>query len=153
MPEKEKKKSWKEIQRERQRKQQRAEEAFKIQMEREAKRKPRKMPKVKILLAVLALIVILGVYGLWQLTTAPAPTDGTTPVTPVSGYIVIMPDGKVNPSNAPILYDGNNRYTFTADISNPIIVGKDNIIIDGNGYTLNGTEEYLSRGIDLTGRK
>ncbi|MCX8153776.1 MAG: right-handed parallel beta-helix repeat-containing protein [Candidatus Bathyarchaeota archaeon] len=154
MPEKEKKKSWREIQRERQKRQQRAEEAFKIQMERETKRKPRKWPKGKILLAAIALIVILGIYGLWQLTATPTtPTDGTTPVTPVSGYIVIMPDGAVNPSNAPIANDGNNRYTFTADIYNQIIVGKDNIIIDGNGYTLNGTGEYLARGIDLTGRK
>jgi parallel beta-helix repeat protein len=154
MPEKEKKKSWREIQRERQKRQRRAEEAFKIQMERKAKKKPRKMPKGKILLAVLALIVILGVYGLWQLTTTPTtPTDGTTPVTPVSGYIVIMPDGTINPSNAPIVNDGSNRYLFTADISNPIIVGKDDVIIDGNGHTLNGTEEYLSRGIDLTGRR
>lgn len=154
MPEKEKKKSWRDIQRERQKRQQRAEEAFKIQMEREAKRKSRKLPKGKILLAAITLIVILGVYGLWQLTTTPTtPTGGTTPVTPVSGYIVIMPDGTVNPSNAPISYDGGNRYTFTTDISNPIIVGRDNIIIDGNGFALNGTGEYLARGIDLTGRK
>ncbi|MEM2108334.1 MAG: NosD domain-containing protein [Candidatus Bathyarchaeia archaeon] len=153
MPEKEKKKSWREIQRERQKRQQRAEEAFKIQMERQAKRKPRKMPKGKILLAVIALIAILGAYGLWQLTTLPAPTEDTTPITPISGYIVIMPDGTVNPSNAPILNEGNNRYTFKADVYNPIIVGKDNIIIDGANFVLKGSEEYMSRGIDLTGRK
>ncbi len=152
MPKEEKKKSWKERQRERQLKQQRAQETYQIRKEKEAKRKPRKWPKGKILLAVLTLIVILGVYWLWQLTTTQTPPDNTPPVTPVSGYIVIMPDGTVNPSNAPINIEGN-RYTFTADISNPIIVGKDDIIIDGKGHFLNGTGEYNSRGIDLTGRK
>lgn len=149
--EEKKKKSWKERQRERQIKQQRAQEAYQIQKEKEAKRKPRKWPKGKIVLAVLSLIVILGIYGLWQLTTTSTPTDNTTPVTPTAGYIVIMPDGTVNPSNAPINVE-NNRYTFTADIYNPIIVARNDIVIDGANHLLNGTEEYNSRGIDLTGR-
>jgi parallel beta-helix repeat protein len=152
MPKKEKKKSWKERQRERQIKQQRVQEAYQIQSEREAKRKPRQWPKGKILAAVCLIIIILGAYGVWQYAQTSTPSDGTTPVTPTPGVIYIRPDGQVSPSTAPILNDGNSRYTLTADIYDRIIVGRNNIVIDGANHALQGTGEYGSRGIDLTGR-
>jgi parallel beta-helix repeat protein len=46
----------------------------------------------------------------------------------------------------------NVTYTFTADITDSIVVERDNIIIDGAGYTLQGTGAYESKGIALTGR-
>jgi parallel beta-helix repeat protein len=155
MPKKEKKKSWKEIQRERQIKQQRVQEAYQIQREREAERKPRKWPKGKIFVAVCLLVLILGVYGAWQFTKPAAPIDGTptpSPVIPTGAIIYISPDGQVSPSTAPILNVGNSNYTFTADIYNSIIIGKDNIVIDGANHALQGTGVYDSRGIDITGR-
>jgi parallel beta-helix repeat protein len=151
MPKKEKKKSWKEIQRERQIKQQRVQEAHQIQREREAKRKPRKWPKGKIFVAVCLLVLILGVYGAWQYTKSSTPSDGT-PVIPTSGFIYIMPDGQVTPSTAPISNAGNSNYTFTADIYDPIVIKMDNIVIDGAGRALQGIGAYGSIGIDLTGR-
>lgn len=67
MPKKQKKReSWKEIQRKRQLKLQRAQEAYQIQREREAERKPRKWPKGKILGTFCLFIIIFGVYGYWQ---------------------------------------------------------------------------------------
>jgi len=147
-----KKKSWKERERERQIKQQRAQKAYQIQREREAKKKPRQWPKGKILVAVCLLVLIFGAYGIWQYTQLSAPSDETPPVTPTSGFIYIKPDGQVSPSTAPILNVGNSHYTFTADIYNSIIIGRDNVVIDGANRALQGTGAYGSRGIDLTGR-
>jgi parallel beta-helix repeat protein len=152
MPKKEKKKSWKEIQRERQIKQQRVQEAYQIQKEREAERKPRKWPKGKILAAVCLLVLIFGAYGAWQYTKPSAPSDETQPVMPTGAIIYINPDGQVSPSTAPILNAGNSHYTFTADIYNSIIIGRNNIVIDGANHALQGIGAYSSRGIDLTGR-
>jgi parallel beta-helix repeat protein len=52
--------------------------------------------------------------------------------------IYIQPDGSVNPPTAPISRSGN-VYTFTANIYESIVIQKDNIIVDGNGFTLQGT--------------
>jgi parallel beta-helix repeat protein len=92
------------------------------------------------------------VYGAWQFTKPSAPIDETPPpVIPTGAIIYISPDGQVSPSTAPILNVGNSHYTFTADIYNSIIVGRDNIVIDGANHVLQGTGIYDSRGIDLTG--
>jgi len=84
LPKKEKKKkSWKERLRERQLKQQRTREAYRIQREREAERKPRQWPKGKILGAFLAIILLFGVYAVWQYTqpsTEPPPINPTNPL-------------------------------------------------------------------------
>jgi peroxiredoxin len=67
MPKKQKKReSWKEMQRRRLLKQQRAQEAYRIQKEIEAERKPRKWPKGKILGTFCMFIMIFGIYGYWQ---------------------------------------------------------------------------------------
>jgi parallel beta-helix repeat protein len=150
MSKKEKKKSWKERQRERQIKQQRAQEAYKVQSEREAKKKPRQWPKGKIFVAVFFLVLILGVYGAWQYTSSSTPSDDGSSVS--TGVIYIWPDGQVSPETAPISNVDNNHYTFTADIYAPIVVGRDNIVIDGANHALQGTGELGSKGIDLTGR-
>ena len=54
-----------------------------------------------------------------------------------SGTIYIKPDGSVDPPTAPIQRDGN-IYTFTDNIFESIVVERDNIEIDGAGYTLQG---------------
>ena len=43
-----------------------------------------------------------------------------------------------------------NVYTFTGDISDPLVVERDNIVVDGAGHVLEGTG--TGKGISLTGR-
>ncbi|MBX5320983.1 MAG: right-handed parallel beta-helix repeat-containing protein [Candidatus Bathyarchaeota archaeon] len=66
--------------------------------------------------------------------------------TKASGTIYIRVDGTIEGTNK-IHCDGN-VYTFTENIFDSIIVEKDNIVIDGAGYTLSG---YYT-GIDLSNR-
>jgi parallel beta-helix repeat protein len=54
-----------------------------------------------------------------------------------SGAIYIRSDGSVEPSTAPIHRDGD-VYTFTKNIYDPIVVERDNVVVDGAGYTLQG---------------
>jgi parallel beta-helix repeat protein len=62
--------------------------------------------------------------------------------------IYINPDGSVTGTDK-IAQDGN-VYTFTGNISDSLVVQRDNIVVDGAGYTLQGTPTIT--GIDLTGR-
>jgi hypothetical protein len=58
----------------------------------------------------------------------------------VSSTIEIMQDGSIYPDDAPIQRNGN-IYTLTKDIevvSDGISITKDNIVIDGAGYTITG---------------
>jgi len=64
------------------------------------------------------------------------------------GPINILFDGRVYPPTAPILNVGNVSYTLMANINNSIMVHRSNIIIDGNGYTLQGTGS--GNGFDLS---
>jgi parallel beta-helix repeat protein len=74
------------------------------------------------------------------------------PVKAEGGTIYIRADGSVDPPKAPIQRDGD-VYTFTGNIYDSIIVERDNIVIDGAGYTLQGIGAAYSTGIDLHGRK
>jgi parallel beta-helix repeat protein len=65
-----------------------------------------------------------------------------------SGTIYIRADGSVEGTDK-IEGDGD-VYTFTDNIDDKIVVKRDNIIIDGAGYTLQGTGS--GTGIDLSGR-
>jgi parallel beta-helix repeat protein len=98
------------------------------------------------------LILIFGAYGAWQLIPPPAPSDGPSDGTPTNQVIHIGPGGQVSPSTAPVLNVGNNHYTLTADVNNSIIIERDNIVIDGANYAVQGADAAGSRGIDLTGR-
>jgi parallel beta-helix repeat protein len=73
--------------------------------------------------------------------------------------VYIRADGSVDPDLAPITSVDNITYALTDNIvtdipeeSSGIVVERENIVIDGGGYTLEGTEAYASKGIDLTGR-
>jgi hypothetical protein len=68
-----------------------------------------------------------------------------------SGTIYIRADGTVDPPTAPIQRDGD-IYTFTDNIYDSIVVERGNIVIDGAGYTVQGTGAWNSTGIDLSGR-
>jgi parallel beta-helix repeat protein len=64
-----------------------------------------------------------------------------------SGTIYIRADGSIDPPTAPISTVDNVTYTFTADIYDSIVVQRDNIVVDGAGYTVQGTGS--GAGIDL----
>jgi hypothetical protein len=52
--------------------------------------------------------------------------------------IRILPDGNIDPSNVPIQRNGD-VYTFTDNVCAQIVVDRDNVVIDGAGYALQGT--------------
>ena len=136
----ENKKSWKEKQKERQTKDNKSQKAYQTRKEIESNKKPRKWPKGKIIAAVFVIILVLGIFAVWHFTTRPFTK------------IYIRADGSVDPSTAPISNVENSYYKFTADISGSIVVEKDNVIIDGNRYFLQGHNETGSTGIYLGGR-
>jgi parallel beta-helix repeat protein len=93
----------------------------------------------------------------------PSPSPSLTP-SPAPPPILAFPsttigaDGDVNPSTAPIQRNGN-VYEFTGNLNGPLVVNRDNIVIDGAGYSLqgNGTAGTLfirksQTGINLTDR-
>jgi len=79
---------------------------------------------------VLALILILVVMGMLSAIIKIQRADA-------SGTIYIRADGSVWGTDR-IQRDGD-IYSFTANIYDTIVVEKDDIIIDGNGYTLQGS--------------
>jgi len=70
------------------------------------------------------------------------------PVVVASGTIYIQADGTVNPPSAPIQRNGD-LYTFTDNITDSIVIQKDNIVVDGAGHILQGSG--YGTGISLTG--
>jgi len=68
-----------------------------------------------------------------------------------NGTIYIKADGSIDPQTAPIQTIDNATYTFAANIYNcSVIVERDNIVIDGAGYTLQGIKD--GTGISLSAR-
>jgi len=72
-------------------------------------------------------------------------------VSPVAatGTIYVRSDGSVDPATAPIQRI-ENIYTFTHNISDEIVVERDNIVVNGAGYALEGTGS--GTGIDMSER-
>ena len=72
------------------------------------------------------------------------------------GTIYIRADGTVEGTDK--IHRNGNAYTFTGNIYDPIVVEKDNIVVDGDGYVLqetdyNRTQVYpLLRGITMNSR-
>jgi parallel beta-helix repeat protein len=92
---------------------------------------------------VLFLVFVIMV-SLWVVNTQPVKSQS-------SGTIYIRADGSVEGTDK-IQRDGN-VYTFTYNIfDQTIVVKKDNIVVDGAGFTLQGAGAYHPEGIDLLGR-
>jgi parallel beta-helix repeat protein len=70
-----------------------------------------------------------------------------------TGTVIIRADGSIAPPSAPISSSDNVTYTLVDGILGSLNVWRDNIVIDGAGYTLQGNGVYGSGGIDLSGRK
>jgi len=69
----------------------------------------------------------------------------------IAGAVFINVDGSVQPPSAPISTADNVTYTLTGDISNSLVVGRNNIILDGAGHRLQGTGS--GKGLDLSYRQ
>jgi parallel beta-helix repeat protein len=68
-----------------------------------------------------------------------------------SGTIYIRADGSVEGTDK-IVSSDNITYTFNDNINDSIIVERDNIVVDGAGYALQGTGAEYSKGIYLSYR-
>jgi len=94
------------------------------------------------------LILLFIVMFLSAINIKPAKAEWT-------GTVYIRADGSIDPPDAPITTLDNITYTLTDNITSSgdgIVVERNNIIIDGNGYTLYCTGGYDSKGIYLNGR-
>jgi len=95
-----------------------------------------------------------GLILIVLLTGILASTINIQPVK-ASGTIYIRSDGSIDPSDAPISTADYVNYILTGNITSDadgIVVERDNIIIDGADYAIQGSGAYKSKGIDLSGR-
>jgi len=93
--------------------------------------------------AVLGIMLTLLFMGILSLTFDIQQVEA-------GGTITIKADGSVDPDTAPISTVDNVTYTFTANINDSIVVERDDIVVDGAGYTLQGTGSGY--GIELSYR-
>jgi len=77
------------------------------------------------------LLFILLLFSAVTVVDSESPAD-------VEMVVYIRADGSVEPLTVPIERDGN-VYTFTGDIQGSIFVERDNVVIDGRGFVLQGT--------------
>ncbi len=67
-----------------------------------------------------------------------------------SGTVYIKGDGSVDPPAAPITTTDNVTYVLIGNINDSVVIERDNIIVDGAGYTIQGIGS--DQGILLAGR-
>ncbi|HXX87680.1 MAG TPA: right-handed parallel beta-helix repeat-containing protein [Candidatus Acidoferrum sp.] len=95
------------------------------------------------LFSVLMITLIFLGMNVLEFNVRPAKADAQT--------IYINADGSIAPAGAPISTSDNVTFTFVGNISYPtylgIIVEKSNIVIDGNGFTIQGDQNGI--GLDL----
>lgn len=70
-----------------------------------------------------------------------------------SGTIYIRSGGSIDPASAPISTSDYVTYVFTGNIYGSVVIERDNIVVDGAGYTLQGTGVYPTAGIHLFERE
>jgi len=77
-------------------------------------------------------------FLLLVLSTPPIAGLGLASLESTVPRVCILPDGSIDPADVPIQRDGD-LYTFTDNVCAQIVVDKDNVVIDGAGYVLQGT--------------
>ena len=100
--------------------------------------------------AVSGIMLILLLTGLFSLAINVRPVKSTW-----TGTVYIRADGSIDPPDAPITTYDNITYTLTGNITSSgdgIVIERDNIIIDGAGYTLQGSGAMGCSGIYLSSR-
>jgi len=95
------------------------------------------MKKIK---SILVLFLVLSLVLVSFLQINPVKAENT---------IYIRVDGRIYGTDK--IQQEGNMYTLTGNIYDPIVLEKDNIIIDGRNYTLQGLGK--GRGIELSDRK
>lgn len=92
-------------------------------------------------------------YSIWPIMGMMDVTDpsnwGDMMVVFQTGPIYIKPDGSIEGSDKIVSMD-NITYTFTSDINASIVVQRSNIVVDGEGWTLDGLNFVLMEGFNLT---
>jgi len=96
--------------------------------------------KVGLTLSVWVFVFLVAVFG----------AALNVPVVKASGTIYIREDGSIDPPTTPIMSVDNVTYIFIRSIYDSIVVQRNNIVVDGRGYTVEGTGN--GNGIDLSGR-
>jgi len=91
-------------------------------------RKEKQELKRKAVLAIMLTLLFIGIFSL---------AFGIQQVE-ASGTITIKADGSVE-GTTDISNVDNVTYTFTGNINDSIVIERDNIVVDGAGYTLQGT--------------
>ncbi len=97
----------------------------------------------RVILGTMLTLLLVSMFSL-ALNIQPARAEGT---------IYIRADGSIDPPDAPISTVDYVTYTFTGNITSDadgVVVERSNVIIDGNGYTLQGTR--TGYGLFLNGR-
>jgi parallel beta-helix repeat protein len=103
---------------------------------RKEKRMKGEIGKIGMMIALLLIGVLM-----YAVKIQPVKTSGT---------IYIRADGSIDPPTAPISTADNVTYMLTGSIYDSIVIERDNIVVDGAGYALQGAGG--GNGIDLTGR-
>lgn len=67
-----------------------------------------------------------------------------------AGTILIRADGSIDPPTAPISTDDSFTYTATDDIYGQLVVERDGVVLDGRGYSLQGSGS--GNGISMSDR-
>jgi len=96
----------------------------------------------KTVLLVFLTVVILSVLG----------TAFRVHKVRAAGTITITADGSIVPDTAPISSLDNVTYTFTGNINDSIQIQRDNITLDGAGFSLQGNGTGMATGIYLSYR-
>ena len=101
---------------------------------------------LKRVFSIVMLFLLLTSMFVLASKTQPAKAEYAT--------ISINADGSIDPPTAPISTVDNGTYILTGNINslgNGIVVYRNNIVIDGGGYTLIGTRGgYISDGMELS---
>ena len=92
----------------------------------------------------------LSVFLLMLLLSSVLPLSLHTQPALAGGIIFIRADGSIDPPTVPISTGDGITYTLTDNIYDSLVVERDSIVIDGDGYTLQGTGS--GDGISLSGR-
>jgi parallel beta-helix repeat protein len=108
----------------------------------------RKQTKRTVTMTLAAMLLFSALTGPWLVNLAEA---NMMPIPPTL-HIYINSDGNVEPSTAAIQKVGN-VYTFMNDLTNSTItVQRDNIVIDGNGFTISTPYTGSHTGITVQDR-
>jgi len=97
------------------------------------------MKRESVFLMVFLIILVTSSFAAFEVRRVEA-----------SGTIYIRDDGSIDPPTANITSLDNVTYTLIGNINDSIVIERNNIVIDGTGYTVQGTGS--GTGITLSGR-